>query len=486
MTPPHALLTASGAVPLPPLPSWMRTQAGLTGTALAVLAVLTVTAYLVGAYRTRRRASDGSSAPDARGWSVLEMALTVAAAGIATGVALNGMWRVFGDALGFSGPGRVALAGFLEIALMVSAIRARRSLLETGSVGVDGTAVWVLAGFSAFLASADAHTTLARVTRLGAPLVAAWMWERGLAADRRRVRAQGGVTARQSIAWRWTRQRVAVRFGLADPAVRTGSDVDRARRLARLTRARLRLAVLETSDLPGPLAWLTAQPIRRAIASWRLQRQALAAVEHLNLGEDPTITDKITTTVAAVVGLRAATTPQALARAGTPWKHMAAPEPTGPAADRAGYQPPATAVTATPTTTRTPGLGGPGGDFPREAGPGLRAPRRTAAAGPSTHTVSAKVPAEPAADAHPLVATGNRRADAVELVRRDPNIDARALTERLAGLGYNLHRRTGGRDLEYALEQIGQDHRPQETPDGDDGAGRDDAAEAKVLAGTRS
>lgn len=244
---------------------------------------------------------------------VVETFLTVAAAGIATAVSLNGMWRVFGDVLHLDGPGRVATAGFLELALVVSAIRARRSLREHGRVGVDGAAVWAIALVSAIVSATDADG-LAKAVRFAAPLLAAWLWERGLAADRRAVRARRPAV----IAWRWTRERLAVRLGLADPIERATTDVDRARRLAALTRARLRLAVLETVRLPWPLALVTARPVRAAVAAWRLQRHALAAVEHLHLGTDPGVPATIRATVAAVVGLRAATAPAALTEA-SPW-----------------------------------------------------------------------------------------------------------------------------------------------------------------------
>ena len=243
----------------------------------------------------------------------MELALTVTAAGIATAVSLNGMWRVFGDVLHLDGPSRIATAGFLELALVVSAIRARRSLREHGSVGVDGAAVWVIAIVSAIVSAADA-AGLAKAVRLAAPVLAAWLWERGLAADRRAVRARRPVV----IAWRWTRERLAVRLGLADPTERATTDIDRARRLAVLTRARLRLAVLEASSLPPLLTVFTLHPLRHALAAWRLQRHALAAVEHLHLGTDPGVPATIRTTVAAVVGLRAATAPTALTPT-SPW-----------------------------------------------------------------------------------------------------------------------------------------------------------------------
>ena len=281
------------------------------------LAVMAGTGYALGR-RTRPHTTTTTlgAAPTAAGrrerW--VELVLTVTAAGIATAVSLNGMWRVFGDVLHLDGPGRVATAGFLELALVVSASAGPpQSLREHGSVGVDGAAVWVIAIVSAVVSAADA-AGLAKAVRLAAPVLAAWLWERGLAADRRAVRARRPVV----IAWRWTRERLAVRLGLADPIERATTDVDRARRLAALTRARLRLAVLETVRLPWPLAVVTVRPVRAAVATWRLQRHALAAVEHLHLGTDPGVPVTIRATVAAVVGLRAATAPAALTAA-SPW-----------------------------------------------------------------------------------------------------------------------------------------------------------------------
>jgi hypothetical protein len=231
--------------------------------------------------------------------------LTVTAAGIATSVAVTGMWRVFGDALGIhSVAGKVALSAFLEIALLASAIRARASLRATGSVGVDGAAVWVMAAMSGVFAAWDQDGGLAKAVRMAAPLVAAWLWERGLAADRRATRAD-----RETVAWRFTLRRVAVWLRLADPTHRATSDVDKARRIARLTRARLRVAVLESATGPRWVAAVTARPVRLAVAHTRLTRQALAAVEHLSLGQDGRVERLIGDTVRAVVTLPSATDP---------------------------------------------------------------------------------------------------------------------------------------------------------------------------------
>ncbi|MDQ1248937.1 MAG: hypothetical protein QG597_3311 [Actinomycetota bacterium] len=378
--------------------------AKVTDLSLIVPSVLLFATVGLAVVLGRRRRHDSASigrptersSSDPRGTVVeqrLELALTIAAAGIATALSVSGMWKVFGDVLGFSVPGRVALAGFLEIAMVVSAIRARRNLRLRGTVGHDGIAVWVLALLSAVIAASDAHGA-GRAIRFAAPLVAAWLWHGGLAT----VRQQTQTRQRAKIAWRWTRERLAVRLGLAEPVHRATSDVDRARRLARLTRARLRLAVLEASTLPWLLTVLTAQPVRTAWAVWRLQRQALAAVEHLHLGTDPAIPVAIRGTVAAVTGLRAATAPTVLT-AVSPWAQVRALEAPVPAADdqlcEGCHAAPATrtwprphagspfhlcaqCVPATPGTgtpgTGTPGTGTPGTGTPGTGTPGTGTP----------------------------------------------------------------------------------------------------------------
>lgn len=269
--------------------------------ALAAVGVLLLLTTLVirAVRRAVRRVTEGSDG---------QTVLTVAVAGIATGVSANGMWNVFGDTLGMNVMGRLAGFAFIELALVVSALRARASLRATGSVGVDGVAVWVLAAGSGVVSALDQPGAVGKMIRLGAPLLAAWLWERGLAPDRRVAR--GGVVS--PVAWRFTRHRVAVWLRLADPIERTAPEVDRARRLARLTRARLRLAVLESATSPQWVAWLAVRPVRVAVARWRLTRQTLAAVEHLALGQDARTTAAIRSTVAAVVGLPRATDPATL------------------------------------------------------------------------------------------------------------------------------------------------------------------------------
>ena len=235
---------------------------------------------------------------------------TVVVAVIATAGAVTGMYHVFTAALHMSPLWAAALCSVLELAMFASALRARDHLAATGRAGVDGAAVWVLATISAVLSAAEEQGTVGRLTRLALPLVAAWLWERSLAAQRR---ATGG-----GVAWRFTATRVALWLRLADPAARTATDLDRARRLAALTRQRIKVAVLESAAGGGLAAACTARPARLALARWRFTRQSLAAVQHLQLGSDPAVAAAIRSTVAAVVGLYAATDPATLPQGTVP------------------------------------------------------------------------------------------------------------------------------------------------------------------------
>src|SRR5260370_33178620 len=98
------------------------------------------------------------------------------------------MWQVVSDALHLPVWLQVGVFAFAEIAIVTSAIRARRTLIDTGSTGVDGPAVWALAGLSAALSALDARHPVEGLLRLAAPMVAAWLGERGLAPQRRHPR----------------------------------------------------------------------------------------------------------------------------------------------------------------------------------------------------------------------------------------------------------------------------------------------------------
>jgi hypothetical protein len=229
---------------------------------LTTAAALGALAGVLLACRLARRALRGPRAEDV---------LTLAAAGIATGVAAQGMWRFFGDVLQFSGVLRVLLFAFIEVAVVTSAVRARANMREFGAAGLDGAAVWTLTGLSAVLSTMDARSVPEALFRLAAPMVAAWLWERGMALDRRRA---GGTR----IHWRLTPERALVRLGLAEAADRSTGEVAAGRRLAGLARAAKKLRAVRA-------AGASARRQRRAAA--RLDRAMARAVEHAGLATDP-------------------------------------------------------------------------------------------------------------------------------------------------------------------------------------------------------
>lgn len=189
-----------------------------------------------------------------------QQATVVAAFGAAvpTVLAAQGMASLATDLLGFPVVVAVALASFLELALVSSALLARAAALAGRPGGPDAAAVWVVSATSGLLAGThelvgltagggstwetDPGALLAAVVRAVAPLVAAWLWERVLQAAR------------------------------AEQAERTLTEVRRDRRLLEVARA-----ALAVRRLDGPDTGRTAsRRLRRARR--RLDRAHLAAL----------------------------------------------------------------------------------------------------------------------------------------------------------------------------------------------------------------
>ncbi|KAB1116826.1 hypothetical protein F6X54_10095 [Micromonospora aurantiaca] len=230
--------------------------------------------------------------------------LTVIAAALATMVSASGMWKFFTDILGPS-PLRIVFFAYIETALFASALLARARLLrdpQKGSTGIDGAAVWVLAALTASLSALDADSFPEVCLRLVAPLVAAWMWGRALAAERsaRLGRSTTGIH------WTVTLERILVWLRLAEAQDRDVTEVDRARRRARLGRARLNLYLLQNKKTP---AWR----VRRA--HHRVIRRAMQAAEHIGLADFPEATNEreaIQMYMATLYGFVEATSPDAV------------------------------------------------------------------------------------------------------------------------------------------------------------------------------
>jgi hypothetical protein len=217
--------------------------------------------------------------------ATLEDILTIVAACIATAVSAQGMWRFTGDVLGLDGPLRVLLFAFIEVAIVTSAVRARRNMRENYTAGIDGIAVWVLTALTSVLSSMDARSLAEAAFRLAAPLVAAWLWERSMRLERHRLRGTTGIH------WRFTLDRILVRLGLAEASDRTASEVDAHRRITRVAKAAKRVRRLAGG-----------KPRKLARAEAAFDRALDALMEHTNLIADEQLQRRLLDQVSTWIG----------------------------------------------------------------------------------------------------------------------------------------------------------------------------------------
>lgn len=155
--------------------------------------------------------------PDAgaiRRAQLLSVRAAAATAVVPTALAAQGMVMVGRDALGLPLGFALALAAFLELALISSALLARACALAGRPAGADAIAVWVFSTVSGLFSAAheligppdpatgqrgwqhDSLSLLAAGVRIAAPLVAAWLWERVLVSARRQADARSAAQIR--------------------------------------------------------------------------------------------------------------------------------------------------------------------------------------------------------------------------------------------------------------------------------------------------
>lgn len=291
----------------PPIPSWVPDVVSIIAIVLGLALALLALWLLFTGGRTLFRKMKASETAG-------EDLLTWVAAAIATGVSAQGMWRFAGDVLGFDGPLKVMLFAFIEVAMFTSAVRARRNMRENFSAGIDGMAVWVLTCLSAVLSCMDARSIPEAVFRLAAPLVAAWLWERGMAIERHRA------TGRKRINWRITPERVMVWLGLAEAKDRTADEVDAHRRLTRVALAAKKVHQLREAGASN----------RKVLAAVAKRDRFLdKAVEHTDLARDAA---KQTTLLDLVTTLGGGDSLSDVLKSATaPWSHLDHPAMTGAA-----------------------------------------------------------------------------------------------------------------------------------------------------------
>lgn len=165
--------------------------------------------------------------------------ITVLIAMATTVYAGAGNWKFLGNAMHYGTDLRAVLVCALEGAVVVEGLRSRKNIAEIGKAGADGVGLWVLAGLSSMLASSASGSLQEALGRLAIPLVAAWLWERLLAPQRR---ARKNLRTPAQIKWRITPERILVWLRLADATDMDVSSVDAGRRVSRYLRATDRAA----------------------------------------------------------------------------------------------------------------------------------------------------------------------------------------------------------------------------------------------------
>lgn len=233
----------------------------------------------------------------------LDQPLTWIAAGVATGLSAYRMWHVAADTVHLNGPARIVLFAFAELALIAEAVRARRTwrASEGASTGPDGVAVWVIAAGAGVVSALDSDNPIGALIGLSAPLLAAWLWHRGLHSDPDMPVIR---KAREITSWLPVVRRTLVRLGVLAPRSGSVTDTDRRHRLDRLVRASWKLhtttAVHET------------RPYRRALS--RHTRAVLAASTVL----DAAGREYVQTQLATLFSARNGTHPDAVGHI-NPW-----------------------------------------------------------------------------------------------------------------------------------------------------------------------
>jgi hypothetical protein len=202
-------------------------KAGPVAQALTALAALLALAALALLLWRATRALRGKKAADT---------LTVVAAAMASSVAATGMWHFFSRTMHLPEWIQAVLFAFMEISVLASALRARANVARDGNAGADGLAVWVLTSASGLMSASEAASPQEALVRLGAPLVAAWLWERSMVPERRAQRAAQGAKE-TAVRWLFSFKRVAVRLGLATALGADLETEDANRRIDRFVRA---------------------------------------------------------------------------------------------------------------------------------------------------------------------------------------------------------------------------------------------------------
>jgi hypothetical protein len=271
-----------------------------SGASAAVLvALLALLAVVVARCRPRRGATGAAHTEEQRRAQRISSAraranaVTYVIASIATAASLVGMWPVTRAAVIAAGipaelvtPVALTVLGLLEGTIVVCGIRARANVLESGETGVDGVGLWVAVGASSVISATEAALAAPSGTpggqqfvtvlvRLAAPIVAGWLWERGLAPERRAARGERpGILATYL-----TRLRTNLLSWAGDA---DADEISRRRAAARASRLSEKLRGTNENALTRRQRWV----LRRLRKALRASRAAHSAEDRRYLLED--------------------------------------------------------------------------------------------------------------------------------------------------------------------------------------------------------
>ncbi|WP_113705184.1 hypothetical protein [Nonomuraea lactucae] len=249
------------------------TNIGLAATGALNVLLMVVCIRMVKARRRSREADTDPLSGDPQKPVPWANRLTYLSAFLASAIAAQGMFMWLKDVLGFHPIAAFLACAFVELAMLVSALRARDSLKEPPyTTGPDGKAVWMFAALSGVLSASHAASISEAFGRLAVTMVAGWLWERSLQVERK---ALTGRTS--SLQWAISPTRVLIWLGLADPTTRDTNDIARERRLDLYVRAIYNLHVAQAGG--------NDKAIRRAHRAW--ERAYRRAVEYARVDVNP-------------------------------------------------------------------------------------------------------------------------------------------------------------------------------------------------------
>ncbi|MEU1761651.1 hypothetical protein [Micromonospora sp. NPDC005652] len=174
---------------------------------------------------------------------------------VAVALSAEGMWEVTTEKMKLGYGMALLVFGFVELAMLRAARRARAKVDNGKRPGVYGVLVWLIAIAAGVAAASAASSPAEFLIRLLAPSLVAGQWFADLIDE---LREKDGVE-HQASAWIWTPRRIGIQLGLIQPG--TGDDLNevlRQRNIERMVRTARRL--------------LAAKPARARRLAAKLQR----------------------------------------------------------------------------------------------------------------------------------------------------------------------------------------------------------------------